>query len=91
MLNNLAARTLSWPIMAYRRWISPTLPARCRFYPSCSAYALEAVRVHGAVRGGWLSLKRLGRCQPFHSGGFDPVPGTDRDESTQMTETGGFG
>lgn len=90
-MTGIAARALSWPIMAYRRWISPTLPARCRFHPSCSSYALEAVRVHGAVRGGWLSLKRLGRCQPFHPGGFDPVPGTDRDESTQMTETGGFG
>ncbi|MEU5563105.1 MULTISPECIES: membrane protein insertion efficiency factor YidD [Micromonospora] len=62
------------PIIAYRRWISPALPARCRFYPSCSAYALEAVSRHGAVRGTWLAVRRLLRCHPFHPGGHDPVP-----------------
>lgn len=69
-----AARLLALPIRAYRRWISPALPDRCRFYPTCSYYAVEALRVHGAWKGAWLTLKRLGRCQPFHSGGFDPVP-----------------
>src|SRR5262249_19147951 len=53
------ARVLVLPIIAYRRWISPVLPARCRFYPSCSAYALEALATHGAVRGLWLTLRRL--------------------------------
>ncbi|MFD2766282.1 membrane protein insertion efficiency factor YidD [Micromonospora eburnea] len=62
------------PIIAYRRWISPALPARCRFYPSCSAYAVEAVSRHGALRGGWLTVRRLSRCHPFHPGGHDPVP-----------------
>ncbi|WP_207915192.1 membrane protein insertion efficiency factor YidD [Micromonospora sp. 15K316] len=62
------------PIIAYRRWISPALPARCRFYPSCSAYALEAVSRHGAARGTWLAVRRLLRCHPFHPGGHDPVP-----------------
>ncbi|MGR6322852.1 membrane protein insertion efficiency factor YidD [Micromonospora soli] len=62
------------PIIAYRRWISPALPARCRFYPSCSAYAVEAVSRHGALRGAWLTVRRLSRCHPFHPGGHDPVP-----------------
>lgn len=61
-------------IWFYRTLISPLLPARCRFYPSCSAYALEAVRVHGATRGSWLAVCRLGKCHPFHPGGIDPVP-----------------
>jgi putative membrane protein insertion efficiency factor len=68
------ARVLVLPIIAYRRWISPALPARCRFYPSCSAYALEALAVHGAWRGVRLTLWRLLRCHPFHPGGYDPVP-----------------
>jgi putative membrane protein insertion efficiency factor len=62
------------PIIAYRRWISPALPARCRFYPSCSAYGLEAVVRHGALRGTGLTIRRLLRCHPFHPGGYDPVP-----------------
>ncbi|SCL38716.1 hypothetical protein GA0074692_5110 [Micromonospora pallida] len=62
------------PIIAYRRWISPALPARCRFYPSCSAYGLEAVVRHGALRGAGLTIRRLLRCHPFHPGGYDPVP-----------------
>ncbi|MFI6227107.1 membrane protein insertion efficiency factor YidD [Micromonospora echinospora] len=62
------------PIIAYRRWISPALPARCRFYPSCSAYGLEAVTRHGAFRGTVLTIRRLLRCHPFHPGGYDPVP-----------------
>jgi putative membrane protein insertion efficiency factor len=62
----------------YRRFISPLLGPRCRFYPSCSAYALEAVQLHGALRGSWLAVRRLSRCHPFHAGGLDPVPGSDR-------------
>ncbi|MET7393076.1 membrane protein insertion efficiency factor YidD [Dactylosporangium sp. NPDC005572] len=71
---NVGARVVAAPIVAYRRWISPALPARCRFYPSCSAYALEAVGTHGAVKGIALAIWRLLRCHPFHPGGFDPVP-----------------
>ena len=59
---------------AYRRWISPMLGENCRFYPSCSLYAAEAVELHGALRGSWLAVRRLSRCHPFHSGGMDPVP-----------------
>ncbi|MCC5576856.1 membrane protein insertion efficiency factor YidD [Microtetraspora sp. AC03309] len=70
----LAARVLLGPIRFYRAFISPALGPRCRFEPSCSAYGLEAIAVHGAVRGSWLTIRRIGRCHPFHPGGFDPVP-----------------
>jgi putative membrane protein insertion efficiency factor len=69
-----AARVIAVAITGYRRFISPLLPPRCRFLPSCSAYALEAVQVHGAARGSWLAVRRLSRCHPFHAGGLDPVP-----------------
>jgi putative membrane protein insertion efficiency factor len=66
----------------YQRAISPTRPPRCRFVPSCSAYALEAVEVHGAARGGWLAVRRLAKCAPWHPGGVDLVPpATDRASS----------
>lgn len=58
----------------YRYAISPMLGRNCRFHPSCSEYAIEAVQRHGALRGGWLAAKRVGRCHPFHPGGYDPVP-----------------
>jgi putative membrane protein insertion efficiency factor len=58
----------------YRTLVSPWLPAACRFHPSCSRYASEAVARYGVLRGGWLAMKRLGRCHPFTRGGFDPVP-----------------
>jgi hypothetical protein len=54
--------------------LSPLLPASCRYYPTCSHYAIEALEKHGALRGGWLALKRIARCHPFRPGGFDPVP-----------------
>jgi putative membrane protein insertion efficiency factor len=62
-------------IRAYRYAISPLMGANCRFYPSCSAYALDAVRLHGPWRGTYLALRRLSRCHPWHEGGVDPVPG----------------
>jgi putative membrane protein insertion efficiency factor len=61
-------------IQAYRWLISPLLGPSCRFYPSCSAYALDAVDRHGALQGSWLALRRLLRCHPFNPGGYDPVP-----------------
>ena len=71
-----AARFLIALVVAYRRWISPALPARCRFHPSCSAYALEALTRYGVWRGTGLAVRRLLRCHPFHPGGYDPVPPT---------------
>jgi len=61
-------------IKAYQYLISPLLGSNCRFYPSCSQYAVEAVETHGVLRGAWLALRRLSRCHPWHEGGVDPVP-----------------
>lgn len=61
-------------IRAYQLFISPLLPASCRYTPTCSEYMRVAIDRHGLVRGVWLGLRRLGRCHPFHVGGFDPVP-----------------
>ena len=71
---SLLARVLTAMVVAYRRYLSPVLPARCRFYPSCSAYAQEALSRHGAVKGTGLTVWRLLRCHPFSRGGPDPVP-----------------
>ena len=76
----LPARALLGLIWLYRRTFSPLLPAvfgptcGCRFYPTCSQYAAEAVRTRGVLTGGWLALRRLLKCHPLHPGGFDPVP-----------------
>ena len=61
-------------LVVYRRLLSPLLGENCRFYPTCSRYAIEAIRAHGALRGSWLAVRRVGRCHPFHVGGVDPVP-----------------
>jgi putative membrane protein insertion efficiency factor len=61
-------------LRAYQRWISPLLPRACRFEPSCSEYAREAIETHGLPRGAWLATQRLLRCQPLSRGGYDPVP-----------------
>jgi len=61
-------------IRFYQRFVSPLKPPTCRFYPTCSHYGLEAIRRFGALKGGYLTVKRLLKCHPFHPGGFDPVP-----------------
>ncbi len=71
---SLPARAALALIRAYRLLLSPHAAGACRFHPSCSEYAEEAVRRHGALRGGWLALRRLARCHPLGSSGFDPVP-----------------
>ena len=68
------ARLLLLAVEAYRLLLSPLLGGHCRFWPSCSVYAMEAIQRHGAVQGAGLSLRRLARCHPFHPGGIDPVP-----------------
>jgi len=76
---NLPRNVLILLLMGYRRAISPLYGQVCRFFPSCSAYALEAITVHGAVRGSWLAARRLLRCHPWNSGGVDHVPAGDRE------------
>jgi len=61
-------------IKGYQLCVSPWLPQACRYYPTCSAYALEAVQRYGAAKGSWLAMRRVMRCHPFHAGGYDPVP-----------------
>lgn len=70
-------RILTAPLRGYRYLISPMLGPRCRFQPSCSSYAIEAIERHGVIRGGYLSARRLLRCHPWHPGGVDPVPESD--------------
>lgn len=70
----IAARSVAFLLVAYKRFVSPLLPPACRFTPTCSEYAREAVLKYGLFRGSALSVRRLSRCHPFHTGGFDPVP-----------------
>jgi uncharacterized protein len=72
--NSAMKRVLLLLIRVYQLCLSPFFGSQCRFYPCCSAYAAEAINVHGAVRGSWLAVKRLLRCHPWHPGGVDPVP-----------------
>jgi hypothetical protein len=62
-------------IRGYQRLVSPFFPPACRYQPTCSQYAAEAIKLHGGLKGSWLALKRIGRCHPFGGSGFDPVPG----------------
>jgi len=70
---------LVWLVRLYQILISPLLGPRCRFYPTCSEYAAEALKRHGALRGAWLAIRRVIRCHPWNPGGVDPVPGRPRD------------
>ena len=71
---SLLTRAMIGLLRGYQVWVSPAFPPTCRFYPSCSAYAIEALQVHGPLAGSWLTLRRLLRCHPWHPGGIDPVP-----------------
>ncbi|MBO6866683.1 MAG: membrane protein insertion efficiency factor YidD [Thalassococcus sp.] len=70
----LGARILSLPVKAYRLIFSPWVGHNCRYQPTCSAYALEALEKHGAIKGGWLAARRILRCHPWGKSGYDPVP-----------------
>lgn len=63
-------------VSTYQKLVSPLSGGTCRYYPSCSHYTYEAIEIHGAAKGSWLGIKRIGRCHPFHEGGIDPVPGS---------------
>lgn len=84
-MSSRASRVAAWGpialIRVYRWTLSPLLGGQCRFYPTCSRYAEQAFREHGLWRGGWLTLRRLGRCHPLSKGGYDPVPAPDVGDS----------
>lgn len=82
-------RLAGWPVRFYRRFLSPLKPAMCRFHPTCSAYALEALELHGILRGGGLTVWRIVRCQPLCKGGFDPVPGSELEREMRACESSG--
>jgi putative membrane protein insertion efficiency factor len=71
---SLVQRIVLSVIRFYQRFISPLLGSNCRFYPTCSHYMAEAIAKYGVVKGGWMGLRRIGRCHPWHEGGYDPVP-----------------
>ena len=75
-------------VYGYRLLISPWLPPACRFMPNCSSYALEALTEHGAIRGGWLIIKRISKCHPWGGSGFDPVPDVRKHRSLSSGESG---
>ena len=81
MKGRSVSRLLAWPVLGlvwiYSKAISPLLGVNCRFQPSCSAYAQEALRRYGIAKGGWLALQRIGRCHPWGGSGYDPVPGPE--------------
>ncbi|MFC3170141.1 MULTISPECIES: membrane protein insertion efficiency factor YidD [Paracoccus] len=77
------ARLLALPVRGYRLVASPWVGHGCRFQPTCSAYALDALARHGALRGTWLAARRIGRCHPWGGTGYDPVPGADPDHERQ--------
>jgi uncharacterized protein len=70
----LPARVMIAGLKGYRRWVSPLFARHCRFEPTCSLYALQAIVLHGALKGTWLAIRRVGRCHPWHAGGIDKVP-----------------
>lgn len=84
---NLPRNILILLLMAYRKVVSPLYGQVCRFFPSCSAYALEAITVHGAVKGSWLAVRRLARCHPWNAGGVDHVPACHREWPAGQTPT----
>ena len=73
-------------IRFYQKFISPMFPAKCRFYPTCSQYTLEAIKEYGAMKGTYLGIKRILKCHPFHEGGYDPIPKRENKNSEGKKE-----
>ena len=73
-------------IRFYQKFISPMFPAKCRFYPTCSQYTLEAIKEHGTIKGTYLGIRRILKCHPFHEGGYDPVPKKENKNSEGKKE-----
>lgn len=73
-MNHKIVLPLIWLVRGYQRYISPLTPPSCRYMPTCSQYTIEALQKHGLLKGGWLSLKRIGSCHPWGGSGYDPVP-----------------
>lgn len=82
----IIAQLLLGIIRFYRYFISPMLAPRCRFNPTCSRYALDAIQIHGALKGSWLALKRISKCHPLHAGGDDPVPPAKNGKKSPKTD-----
>lgn len=80
------AWVVSLPVRFYRVVFSPWVGHGCRFQPTCSAYAMEALERHGAIKGTWLTIRRIGRCHPWGSSGYDPVPGTAPEQDAPRNE-----
>ena len=80
-----AAYLFSLPVRAYRLVLSPYVGHGCRYQPTCSAYALDALNRHGALKGGWLAVRRIGRCHPLGGSGYDPVPGADPEHDVKAS------
>ena len=78
MIGRWIAAVLLFLIRGYQLLVSPVLGPSCRFLPSCSEYAMCAIRIHGPLRGSWMAIRRVSRCHPFHSSGYDPVPGGEQ-------------
>ena len=87
VLSDLVGAVLRGLIRGYQLLVAPVIGPRCRHLPSCSEYTAEAIRLHGPVRGGWMGLCRIVRCNPWGTSGYDPVPGSDRDAANRAGHT----